>query len=44
MYDAAWWGYLWLQPWNYVLNKRVRGNAPMWLSNNWREEVLWLAN
>jgi peptide/nickel transport system substrate-binding protein len=43
MFDAAWWGFLWLQPWNYVLNKRVRGNAPMWLSNNWREEVLWLA-
>jgi len=44
MYDAAWWGFLWLQPWNYVLNKRVHGNAPMWLSNNWREEVLWLAS
>jgi len=44
MYDAAWWGYLWLQPWNYVLNKRVRGAQPMWLSNNWREEVLWLAS
>jgi len=44
MYDAAWWGFLWLQPWNYVLTSRLHGAAPMWLSNNWREEVLWLAD
>jgi ABC-type transport system substrate-binding protein len=43
MHEASWWGYVWLQPWNYLINKKVQGVTQMWLSNNWREEVLWLA-
>jgi peptide/nickel transport system substrate-binding protein len=41
MYDTAWWGYLWLQPWNYLFNKRVKNVPPMFASF-WREEQMWL--
>ncbi len=44
MYDSAWWGYLWMMPRNYLLNKRVR-NFPrdIW-ATFMRERELWLAS
>ncbi len=41
MYETAWWGYLWLQPWNYLFNKRVKNVRPMF-ATFWREEQMWL--
>ena len=41
MYDTAWWGYLWFQPWNYLFNKRVKNVLPMF-ATFWREEQMWL--
>ena len=40
-HETAWWGYIWLQPWNYVLSKRLKGVPPMFASF-WREEQFWL--
>ena len=47
-YNTAWWGFLWLQPQNYILSKRVKGTpafggdqSPVFLSF-WHEENLWL--
>ena len=44
MYDSSWWGYLWMMPRNYLLNKRVR-NFPrdIW-ATFMRERELWLAS
>lgn len=41
MYETAWWGYLWLQPWNYLHNMRVKNVQPMF-ATYWREEQMWL--
>jgi peptide/nickel transport system substrate-binding protein len=41
MHESAWWGYIWLQPWNYVHNKRVK-NVPAMYADYWREEQMWL--
>lgn len=41
MHDTAWWGYVWLQPWNYVFSTRLKGMPPMYASY-WREEQFWL--
>jgi ABC-type transport system substrate-binding protein len=47
-FNTAWWGFLWLQPQNYILSKRVK-SAPGFLSAQspvflefWHEELLWL--
>ncbi|MDQ6673230.1 MAG: ABC transporter substrate-binding protein [Chloroflexota bacterium] len=47
-FNTAWWGFLWLQPQNYILSKRVK-STPAFLSaqspvylNFWHEELLWL--
>jgi ABC-type transport system substrate-binding protein len=40
-HDTAWWGFIWLQPWNWVYNKRVKNVPPMY-SSFWREEQMWL--
>jgi ABC-type transport system substrate-binding protein len=47
-FNSAWWGFLWLQPWNYILSKRVK-SASGFLSPQspvfqefWHEELLWL--
>ncbi|MGI9146557.1 MAG: ABC transporter substrate-binding protein [Chloroflexota bacterium] len=47
-FNSAWWGFLWLQPQNYVLSKRVK-STPGFLSPQsptfldlWHEELLWL--
>ena len=41
MYETAWWGYVWLQPWNYVFSNRLKGVPPMFASY-WREDQFWL--
>ena len=40
-YETAWWGFIWLQPWNYLFSKRLKNVPPMYAST-WREEVFWL--
>ena len=47
-FNSAWWGFLWLQPQNYILSKRVKSTpgflsdqSPVFLSF-WHEERLWL--
>ncbi len=40
-YETAWWGFIWLQPWNYALSTRLKNVPPMYAST-WREEVFWL--
>jgi ABC-type transport system substrate-binding protein len=47
-FNTAWWGFLWLQPQNYVLSKRVKSTpgflaaqSPVFLEF-WHEELLWL--
>ncbi len=47
-FNTAWWGFLWLQPQNYILSKRVK-STPGFLSAQsgtflgfWHEEALWL--
>ena len=40
MYNTAWWGYIWMQPWNYVYNKRVNNVPALW-GEEWQEELLW---
>ncbi len=47
-YNTAWWGFIWLQPQNYILSKRVK-STPAFLSPQsgvflsfWHEEALWL--
>jgi ABC-type transport system substrate-binding protein len=47
-FNTAWWGFLWLQPQNYILSKRVK-STPGFLSAQspvflgfWHEESLWL--
>jgi peptide/nickel transport system substrate-binding protein len=44
MYDSAWWGYLWLMPRNYLLNKRVRNFPKDVWATFMRERELWLAS
>jgi len=44
MYDSAWWGYLWMMPRNYLLNKRVRNFPPDIWATFMRERELWLAS
>jgi len=41
MVEAAWWGNMWIQPNNFLFNKRVKG-VPVLYAENLREEVLWL--
>jgi ABC-type transport system substrate-binding protein len=47
-YNTAWWGFIWLQPQNYIMSKRVK-STPAFLSPQsgvflsfWHEEALWL--
>ncbi|MCC6177158.1 MAG: ABC transporter substrate-binding protein [Chloroflexi bacterium] len=42
MHESAWWGYIWLQPWNYVFSKKVQNVPPMY-ADYWREEQMWLS-
>lgn len=44
MYESAWWGYLWMMPRNYVLNKHVRNFPQDVWATFMRERELWLAS
>jgi hypothetical protein len=41
MYDTAWWGFMWMQGWNYVYTKKLQGFHNAWASH-WRLEHVWL--
>ncbi len=43
MFNAAWWGHMWIQPFNYLLNKRVKLSGPFF-QEDWREEGIWLTS
>jgi peptide/nickel transport system substrate-binding protein len=43
MYDVSWWGYMWLQPYNYLTNKKV-GMTSAPYQSEWREEAIWLTS
>ncbi len=40
-YESGFWGWLWVQAYNYAWNKRVKGFGPSWESN-WRLEAVWI--
>jgi peptide/nickel transport system substrate-binding protein len=42
MYETAWWGHMWIQPYNYLTSKKVRISSPFY-SEDWREWSMWLA-
>jgi ABC-type transport system substrate-binding protein len=41
MYDTSWWGYIWLQPYNYLTNKTV-GITSAPYQSDWHEVGIWL--
>jgi ABC-type transport system substrate-binding protein len=41
MYQTAWWGHMWIQPFNYLTNKNLRLTSPFY-QEDWREATLWL--
>jgi peptide/nickel transport system substrate-binding protein len=41
MYNTAWWGHMWIQPYNYLLNKKVRTTTAFY-QDDWREIGIWL--
>ena len=42
MYETAWWGHMWIQPYNYLTSKRLRISSPFF-NEDWREWSMWLA-
>ncbi|MGE3270708.1 MAG: ABC transporter substrate-binding protein [Chloroflexota bacterium] len=42
MQETAWWGHMWIQPYNYLLNKKVKITSPFY-TEDWREWSIWLA-
>ena len=41
MYDASWWGHMWLQPYNYLTNKKVKHVQRAYFQEDWREWSIW---
>ncbi len=41
MYDTAWWGFMWMQGWNYLHTKKLKGFQNAWASH-WRFETTWI--
>jgi ABC-type transport system substrate-binding protein len=41
MYNTSWWGHMWIQPFNYLLNKRLRTTNAIY-QEDWREQYMWL--
>jgi peptide/nickel transport system substrate-binding protein len=41
MYDVAWWGHMWIQPYNYLMNKKLKLSSPFF-QEDWREWSMWL--
>lgn len=41
IYDDAYYQYLWFQPWNYVMSKKVKGWKPSW-AEMWRLKEVWI--
>jgi peptide/nickel transport system substrate-binding protein len=41
MYNTAWWGHMWIQPFNYLLSKRLKLTSPIY-QEDWREQGMWL--
>jgi ABC-type transport system substrate-binding protein len=37
MYNTAWWGFLWTQPWNYVYGKQLKGVPAIWATEYQRK-------
>ena len=42
MFDAAWWGHMWIQPYNYITSKKLKISSPFF-QEDWREWSMWLA-
>lgn len=42
MYNTAWWGHMWIQPYNYVTSKKLKISSPFY-SEDWREWSMWLS-
>jgi hypothetical protein len=30
MYETAWWGHMWIQPYNYLTNKKLKISSPFY--------------
>jgi peptide/nickel transport system substrate-binding protein len=43
MYETAWWGHMWIQPYNYLTNKKLRISSPFY-SEDWREWSMWFTS
>jgi peptide/nickel transport system substrate-binding protein len=43
MYETAWWGHMWIQPYNYLTSKKLRISSPFF-SEDWREWSMWFAS
>jgi ABC-type transport system substrate-binding protein len=43
MYETAWWGHMWIQPYNYLTNKKLRISSPFY-SEDWREWSIWVTS
>jgi peptide/nickel transport system substrate-binding protein len=42
MYETAWWGHMWIQPYNYLTNKKLKISSPFY-SEDWREWSMWFS-
>jgi len=40
MYDTSWWGHMWIQPYNYLTNKKLKLSSPLF-QEDWREWSMW---
>jgi hypothetical protein len=41
MFETAWWGHMWIQPYNYLTNKKLKQTSAFF-RDDWREWNLWL--
>ena len=41
MFDTAWWGFMWAEPYTYAWNKRLNNSVAMYESN-FQEPTMWL--
>ena len=42
MFEAAWWGHMWIQPYNYITSKKLKISSPFF-QEDWREWSMWFA-
>ena len=42
MYETAWWGHMWIQPYNYLTKKNLKISSPFY-SEDWREWSMWFS-